>query len=373
VTSLGEGRGIWVPALLALACAGPPRGTPPVGGGDRPWFTAATAHFELFAELPAGETARLATGLEQGWHALPAAAWPLGRRYAGPAIRVVVVPEVRSFGGSGPGAAPGVSAWQPGVRPLHPAPLVMLDASPGAAAELARRAIAHLSQLMRQRQDPHRAGQPDDHRTDPLPPAPAAAAATGLQPTPLPLADVRAVRALLYLRAPGPLPPAERERRARGELAASLALDPLGARALEFGWPLLDAGEARVRARASFQARPWAWRAAVLAASVAGGAEAVTILERAAAWHPGHRHLEAALALAYWEAGRYPDARRLARQAVDRDPGDPDLLGVYGQCLIAGSACEDGREAIAAALAGAAGGQLFPYDLGWLERTCGLR
>ena len=89
-------------------------------------------------------------------------------------------------------------------------------------------------------------------------------------------------------------------------------------------------------------------------------------------WHPEHRYLEAALALAYWEAQRYPDARRLARQAVDRDPGDPYLLGVYGQCLIAGSACEQGREAIAKALAAASGqGRHFPYDLAWLSERAG--
>lgn len=192
---------------------------------------------------------------------------------------------------------------------------------------------------------------------------------------PLSFADVRAVRALLYRRTVGPMPAAERERRARVELASSFGLDPLSARALEFGWTLLDPDEARVRALATWQARPWEWRAAVLAASMVEGPEAVDILERTARWHPEHRHLEAALALAYWEAQRYPDARRLARQAVDRDPGDPYLLGVYGQCLIAGSACEDGREAIAKALATAQapGGGHFPYDVEWLKRTCGVQ
>ena len=188
---------------------------------------------------------------------------------------------------------------------------------------------------------------------------------------PLSFAEVRAVRALLYRRIVGPMPAAERERRARIELASSFGLDPLGARALEFGWSLLDPDEARLRARATWQARPWEWRAAVLAASVVEGPEAVDILERTARWHPEHRYLEAALALAYLEAQRYPDARRLARQAVDRDPGDPYLLGVYGQCLIAGSACEEGREAIARALAAAQGH--FPYDLDWLKRTCGVQ
>ena len=104
----------------------------------------------------------------------------------------------------------------------------------------------------------------------------------------------------------------------------------------------------------------------MLAASVVEGPEAVDILERTMGWHPEHRHLEAALALAYWESQRYPDARRLARQAVDRDPGDPYLIGVYAQCLIAASACEDGRDAIARALATARparAGCRFPYDL----------
>jgi hypothetical protein len=200
-----------------------------------------------------------------------------------------------------------------------------------------------------------------------FPPLPAVRAA------PLTFSDVRAVRALLYRRTVGPMPVAERERRARIELDSSFGLDPLSARALEFGWTLLDAEEARVRARATWQARPWEWRVAALAASVVPGPEAVDILERTSRWHPEHRYLEAALALAYLEAQKYPDARRLAKQAVDRDSGDPYLLGVYGQCLIAGSACEQGREAIARALAAASGqGRHFPYDLAWLVRTCGV-
>jgi hypothetical protein len=190
---------------------------------------------------------------------------------------------------------------------------------------------------------------------------------------PLAFADVRAVRALLYRRTVGPMPAAEREHRARIELGSSFGLDPLSARALEFGWTLLGPDEARVRSRATWQARPWEWRAAVLAASVAPGAEAVDMLERTSRWHPGHRYLEAALALAYLEAARFPDARRMSRQAVDGDPGDPYLLGVYGQSLIAGSACEEGREVIAKALVEAEARRRFPYDLDWLKRTCGVR
>ena len=142
--------------------------------------------------------------------------------------------------------------------------------------------------------------------------------------------------------------------------------------AVEVAWPYLPLAEAKLRARSAWQAAPYDWRAAVLAARTADPDSAVTILESTRRWHPRHSYLEGALALAYWGTHRYPEARALAKLAVSRAPGDPYLLGVYGQCLIAGSACENGRARIARAVAAAEAGQRFPYDLAWLKQVCAL-
>jgi hypothetical protein len=475
---------------LAASCAHPPPpGTLPRRSGEgAPWFTAATPHFELYAQLEPDETVRLATLLEQARTAFLATAWPLRRGFSGEIARVVVVRGLERYGGSRRGAVGGMTSWQPEVRQLGRAPLVVLNGNPEALLQLETNALHELAHLMTESLDVDiprwlheglaayyeamqvdaqsslvRIGDLTDRRRRSLQQHPALAlrdlfgweapraelesysiytsnslllthylvteqgprfrqlqerllggvpwptaweqlfgppqairleaaltayrqrpfavrrvpvAFPPLAPVraaPLTFADVRAVRALLYRRTVGPMPAAEREHRARIELGSSFGLDPLNARALEFGWTLLPPEEAGVRARTTWQARPWEWRAAVLAASVASGPEAVDMLERTSRWHPEHRYLEAALALAYLEAARYPDARRLARQAVDRDPGDPYLLAVYGQALVAGSACEPGREAIAQALVAAQARRRFPYDLQWLERTCGGR
>ena len=72
-----------------------------------------------------------------------------------------------------------------------------------------------------------------------------------------PFADVRAVAgaAVPAHRRPDAAPPSASAVPASSSPAAS-AWTPLSARALEFGWTLLDPDEARVRARATWQARP---------------------------------------------------------------------------------------------------------------------
>jgi hypothetical protein len=202
-------------------------------------------------------------------------------------------------------------------------------------------------------------------------PAPFPAVRVG-QPAPMQQADVHALQALLHHHAPGPMSQEQRQRWARVELEYSLARDRLNPLALEAGWPFYTPEERKVRARSTWQAHPSNWRVAVLAASSVSDSEAVTILERTRGLLPtrNYAYLEAGLALAYWGIQRYAEARLLARQAVDRAPTDAHLLGVYGQCLIAASYCEAGREAIAQALVGTERGKPFPYDLAWLKRVC---
>jgi hypothetical protein len=188
----------------------------------------------------------------------------------------------------------------------------------------------------------------------------------------LPPADVHALRAILYQRTRGPASPDERRTRSLAEVRRSLAIDPVGRLSLEAGWPDFTPDEARSRARATWRARPDDWRAAVLA-SAADPKAAVDILEATLRRRPRHSYLQGALALAYWGVQRHADARQLAREAAEREPGDPYLLGVYGQCLIAQGACEAGRQRIADALARWVMGERFPYDLDWLTQTCGVQ
>jgi hypothetical protein len=181
-------------------------------------------------------------------------------------------------------------------------------------------------------------------------------------------ADVHAVRAILFQQTRGPRSPDMRRSLSMREVRRSLALDAENRLAVEAGWPYFSREEARVRARMTWRAHPADWRAAILAARTASGAEAVTILEST-------RRLDelGALALAYWNVQRYVDALQVARVAVEREPADPFLLGAFAQCLIANDNCEAGRQAIAKGLAMWQSGGRLPFDLGWLNSTCAVK